>query len=95
MKTNLKTSILAIALLASVTGAFASDISNLMGGKSLAGYNWRKVDETTQQPIGPIVPGTEANPFLNDCDGETDVVCAQGTPQSAPTGPATLFYYYD
>ncbi|MBE9599838.1 hypothetical protein [Pedobacter sp. MC2016-24] len=95
MKTNFKTGILALALMASVTGVFASDIANAFSGGKFAAYNWQRVDETTQLPTGPIVPGDESNPFPEACNGDKDPICAQGIPQSNPGGGPTLFYHYN
>jgi hypothetical protein len=90
MKTKIKTSILAIALLASVTGAFASDISNAFTGKRFAAYTWQKYNKNGT-PNGSPVTGTQANPFPADCGGAFNV-CAVGTPQDESDPIITLRY---
>ncbi|WP_316828755.1 hypothetical protein [Pedobacter miscanthi] len=93
MKTNLKTAILGIALMASVTGAFAADIASVFSANKKAVYHWVKIDRTTGQPItGSETDGTEANPYPEDCNGSNEL-CAEGTldGQSTPS----LFYNYN
>ncbi|WP_214228831.1 hypothetical protein [Pedobacter sp. B4-66] len=91
MKKQLKTSIMAIALLASVTGAFASDISNALSGKKQTTYNWQKYNRNTGLPTGPVVPGTSTNPFPEDCQNQISALCAIGTPVGGGT-PIVLRY---
>ena len=78
MKKQLKTTVMAIALLATVTGAFASDIANALSGKTFAAYSWQKYNKNGT-PSGTPVNGTEVNPFPSDCGG-TFNTCAIGTP---------------
>lgn len=78
MKKRFKTSILAIALLASVTGAFASDISNALSGKKTTFYMWQKYLRNGT-PDGPPTIGTAANPYPAICSGVLQT-CAVGTP---------------
>lgn len=83
MKTNFKTSILALALMASVTGVFAADIANAVSGKKLVNYEWQKYNRNGT-PDGSPVNGTE-NSFATQCAGGTTIVCAVGTSDEAPT----------
>ncbi|MBB5440615.1 hypothetical protein HDC92_004318 [Pedobacter sp. AK017] len=91
MKTNFKTLALAVALLASVTGAFASDIANAISGKKLAPYNWVKynrdgsVDTTTPPQVSPTNPFTE-------CSGEEEI-CAIGTDLANPQADPVIVRY--
>lgn len=80
MKKQLKTTVMAIALLATVTGAFASDIANAISGKKQNTHNWQKYDRETGNPTGQVLPGTSSNPFAEECTNETDDLCAVGTP---------------
>lgn len=80
MKKQLKTTVLALALLTSVTSVFASDIANAITGKKQTTYNWQKYNRTTGLPTGPIVPGTSTNPFPEDCQDQTSILCAIGSP---------------
>jgi hypothetical protein len=90
MKKQLKTSILAIALLASVTGAFASDISNALSGKKLVNYEWQKFDRNGNL-IGTTTTSSSANPYPTECTGSLQI-CARGRVQG--TTPYTVFYRY-
>lgn len=88
MKTNLKTAILGIALMASVTGAFAADIANAISGKKLVAYSWQKYHRNGT-PDGSPQPGDE-NSLIDECLGGTSTVCAIGTSDDGPT--LTRFY---
>lgn len=88
MKTKIKTSILAIALLASVSGVFASDISNAISGKKLISYTWQLQDRSGT-PVGSPISGDESSQF-SGCPNTTTTVCAVGTAEDQPT----LFRYY-
>jgi len=93
MKKQLKTTVMAIALLATVTGAVAAEIATAFSGKNPAVYHWiRKTRAGTIIP-GSQVTGDESNPYPAQCPGEVSTVCAEGTldGQSSPS----LFYYYD
>lgn len=93
MKTNLKKGVFALALLASVSGVFASDIANAVSAKKPAVYHWVKIDRTTGQPIpGSETEGTEANPYPEDCGGSNEL-CAEGTLDGQTT--PSLFYNYN
>jgi len=89
MKTKVKTSILAIALLASVTGAFASKAN--LSSKNLAPYTWQKYQPDGVTPTGSPVAGTEANPFPEQCEGSANI-CAIGTPDNQSNPTLTLRY---
>lgn len=89
MKKQLKTTVMAIALLATVTGAFASDIANAISGKKLAPYSWQKFNRNGT-PIGqPVISDT--NPFP-ECDGSEEI-CAIGTDLSG--GPSITVRYHE
>ncbi|KIA96219.1 hypothetical protein OC25_03835 [Pedobacter kyungheensis] len=79
MKTNIKTTILGIALMASVTGAFASDISEFLNGKKANTHSWQKYLPDGTTPDGPAVLGDSTGPFAEQCEGDQNV-CAIGTP---------------
>lgn len=88
MKTNIKTAVLGIALMASVTGVFASDIANAITGKKLVAYTWQKFHRNGN-PDGSPFSGDE-NSLITECPGGTPTVCAVGTSDEAPT--ITRFY---
>lgn len=57
MKKNLKSTVLALALAASVTGAFASDIAHAISGKKLANYTWQRYNRNqTTSGLPSLVP---------------------------------------
>lgn len=91
MKKQIKTTALALAMLASVTGAFATDIANAISGKKLAPYNWVKynrdgtVDTNTPSQI------SATNPFP-ECSGEAEI-CALGTDLANPEAEPIEVYY--
>jgi len=91
MKKNLKTIVLAMALLVSATGVFASDILSAVSGKKRATVSWQKIDPAGN-PVGSPVIGDESNPFPEDCEGDADD-CARGT-VVGDTLPS-LFYHYN
>ncbi|NII83179.1 hypothetical protein [Pedobacter sp. SG908] len=79
MKTNIKTAILGIALMASVIGAYASEISSLFNGKATNTHSWQKYLPDGTTPDGDPVLGDSTGPFAEQCDGENNI-CAIGTP---------------
>ncbi|RZK42693.1 MAG: hypothetical protein EOO90_06540 [Pedobacter sp.] len=90
MKTNIKTAILGIALMASVTGAFASDIANAFSGKKLVNYEWQKLDRSGNV-IGSTITTSTSNPYPEECSGDAQL-CARGRVQG--TTPYTLEYFF-
>lgn len=94
MKTNFKTTVLALALLASVTGAFASNIVNVISGReAIINYTWQKYESDGTTPDGSPQPGTQTNPFPENCPNGSEVLCAQGTPVIPGSGPVIRVYY--
>ena len=94
MKTNFKTTVLALALVASVTGAFAKDISNSISGKKRVAYSWQKYLPDGVTPDGDPILGTETeNPFPSQCDGNGDTICAIGKPVTPGAGPVRIVHY--
>jgi spermidine/putrescine-binding protein len=91
MKTNIKTAILGIALMASVTGAFASNIAELINGKKINTHSWQKYLPDGVTPIGAPVPGDSNGPFAEECTGDENV-CAVGTPFDENDDVITLRY---
>ena len=88
MKTNFKTAVLATALLASVTGAFAAEIANAFSGKKPIVYNWTKYNR--DQSIAGTSTGTESD-FVSECPGtQNPLLCAVGT---SPGNPTITRYY--
>lgn len=83
MKKEFKTALIAIALTASVTGAFASQIKNALTGKSFISYSWQ-LKSRTGANIGSPIPGNENSNFAA-CPGGTTTVCAVGTAPGQPT----------
>jgi hypothetical protein len=90
MKKQLKTTVMAIALLATVTGAFASDIANAFSGKGLVNYEWQKLDRSGNV-IGSTITTSPANPYPEECSGNQEL-CARGRVQG--TTPYTLEYFF-
>jgi len=90
MKTNIKTAVLGIALMASITGAFASNISELINGKTNT-HSWQKFAPDGVTPVGTPVLGDSSGPFADDCQGENNK-CAVGTPIVPNEDPITLRY---
>jgi len=91
MKTNLKTAILGIALMASVTGAYATEISNLFNGKATNTHSWQKYLPDGVTPDGDPQLGDSTGPFADECDGDNNV-CAIGTPIVSGQQTITLRY---
>lgn len=91
MKTNLKTAVLGIALMASVTGAFASNISELINGKKTNTHSWQKYAPNGTTPVGDPQLGDSDGPFVDQCPGEGNV-CAIGTPIVPGETTRTLRY---
>ncbi|WP_147243745.1 hypothetical protein [Pedobacter miscanthi] len=91
MKTNLKTAILGIALMASVTGAFAAEISTLFNGKAANTHSWQKYLPDGVTPDGDPQLGDSTGPFAEECAG-ADNVCAVGTPIAPGQQTITLRY---
>nr|WP_068892569.1 hypothetical protein [Pedobacter panaciterrae] len=91
MKKNIKTTVLAIALMVGVTGAYAADLVKAFKGKAnLAEYSWQKYNRN-QTPNGSPVLGDETNPFPEDCPNGSLTRCAEGTPVG---GGASIIVYY-
>lgn len=91
MKKQLKTTVMAIALLATVTGAFASDIANAVSGKRQVTYTWQKYLSDGNTPDGTSFQNTSSsNPFPSDCQGGTPIRCVQGTPD---VGSPVIYTY--
>ncbi|WP_421940602.1 hypothetical protein [Pedobacter sp.] len=90
MKTNLKKGVFAFALLASVSGVFASNIKTMVTGKKLAAYTWTKYDESGN-PTGTNIPGDE-NSFSECPTTPTQDLCAHGELVSDPS--VTIDRYY-
>lgn len=83
MKKQLKTTVMAIALLATVTGAFASDIANAFSGSKRIVYTWKKYNR--DQTVSGTSTGTE-NSFAAECPGTLNPLkCAEGTSLGNPT----------
>jgi hypothetical protein len=78
---NLKTTILSLALLAGVTGAFATKATVSAKVQTPTVYNWTKPGSPNYQGT---VPGAQSN---YNCSG-AGAVCATGTRVSG-TGPLT------
>ncbi len=78
MKKNLKTTLLAMALLASVSGVFATDVVKAIKGQKTADYSWQKYNRDGSEDGLPQM-GDENNPFPEDCNSDKEV-CAIGTP---------------
>jgi hypothetical protein len=91
MKKQVKTTVMAIALLATVTGAFASDIVNAFSGKKLVNYEWQKLDRSGNV-IGTTITTSPANPYPEECSGDQQL-CAQGRVQG--TVPYTEFFHFE
>ena len=90
MKKQLKTTVMAIALLATVTGAFASDIVNAISGKAQTNYTWQRYDRSTGLPIGSPFVDSESNVRSTyGCQDDTEQVCAVGT---STLGSLTIYY---
>ncbi len=90
MKKNLKTIVLAIALLVSATGVFASDILSAVSGKKLAAYSWETFDPSGNS-TGSNIPGDEDS--FDDCPTtETLRLCAEGKLVSDPNVVIQRFY---
>lgn len=90
MKTNFKTTVLAIALMVGTTGAFAKNISNALSTKSFVNYEWQKFDKSGNLIDSKITTSTD-NPFPEDCNGDQEL-CARGRVQG--TTPYTISYFY-
>lgn len=91
MKKNLKSTVLALALAASVTGAFASDIAHAISGKKLANYTWQRYNRNQTTSGLPFAGTQDTN--ITGCPGE-EVLCAKGTPVDNPQLPV-IEYFYD
>lgn len=90
MKKNLKTTVLAMALLASVSGVFAADVVKAIKGKTTADYSWQKYNRDGSLDGLPQM-GDENNPFPDECNGLNET-CAIGTP-SDPLLPQIVVQY--
>jgi hypothetical protein len=88
MKKNFKTTVLAIALLVSVSGVFAADVVKALKGQKAVDYSWQKYNRNGLPEGDPVV--TEENPFADQCPGGTDDECVIGTP--AVGAPIILYY---
>lgn len=80
---------MAIALLATVTGAFASDIVNAFSSKKLVNYEWQKLNRSGAV-IDSQVTTSSSNPYP-ECSGSQEL-CARGRVQG--TIPYTLNFRY-
>lgn len=89
MKTNFKAALLGLALFASVTGAFATEISNVITGKKLAPYSWQKYTRSGALDGDPVI--SDSNPFP-ECSGAAQV-CTIGTDQANPAGPSVTLRF--
>lgn len=86
MKKSFKTVLLALAIMVSIGGAFATAHANAPKPNDPT-YNWTHYDRNGN-PIGPVLAGktvSEAKTMLN-CPGNNSI-CA-----SAPGAPTALFY---
>lgn len=94
MKTNFKTTFFALALVASVTVAYANNISNTISGKKLLDYSWQKYLSDGVTPDGDPVLGTETeNPLASQCAGNGSTICAIGSPVVPGSGPVLVVHY--
>lgn len=94
MKKQFKTAVIAIALMASATMVFASDIANVFTGKVLVDYYWQKFLPDGVTPDGDPILGTDAeNPYASQCPNIGITRCAEGTPVIPGTGPVHTVYY--
>ena len=80
---------MAIALLATVTGAFASDIVNAISGKKLVNYEWQQLDKNGVV-IDSRITTSSSNPYPA-CSGSQEL-CSRGRVQG--TTPYTFTYRY-
>ena len=90
MRKQFKTAVVAAALMASVTGAFAADIANLFNGKVLQSYSWQKYLRNGTPDGSPLVNSSPNNPFAGECTGGSSDPCVVGTPEE---GDPIIFYY--
>lgn len=82
MKKTIKTTAMAIALMAAVSGAFASDIANAISGKIQTQYRWVKYNRDQTIDTGTPAVVSTTNPFT-ECTGEEEN-CAIGTNLANP-----------
>lgn len=87
MKKQIKTTVLAFALFASVAAVFAPDVANAVSGAKQTTYSWQKYTRSGIPTGAPVISTT--NPFP-ECSGFLQV-CTIGTPLSGGT-PIVLRY---